>query len=331
MSETSIFDAEFGTRMAVFVDTEEEFDWDESFTRDAHSVSSVPALRDGQRMFSAAGLEPCYLVDTPILQSDEAVAILGEFLASHQCSVGVHLHPWVTPPFDEEVSSPNSYAGNLPPAIERQKLIHVRDLIVQRLHYRPLVYRAGRYGIGPNTLQILEEEGFLCDTSVRSLFDYRADGGPDFRQASLHPSRVGPNNWLIELPLTTVFLGGLGRFGRKLHPWARRMPMAGGVLSRVGLLQRIPLTPEGVPVGKACEAIDVALDQGIQLLNFSFHSPSLAPGHTPYVRDAADLAAFYRWWDIVFAHAAKRGVTPVSLEEILVASGQIAAAQRLPA
>jgi hypothetical protein len=320
MTTASIFPDSFGTRMALFVDTEEEFDWNESFSRHDHGTSSVPALRDGQRLFDELGVQPCYLVDTPILQSDVAVEILGEFLSDARCSVGVHLHPWVTPPFDEVVSNVNSYAGNLPPHIERQKIIHVRDRIIERLGYQPRVYRAGRYGIGPNTLAILAEEGFVCDTSVRSLFDYRRDGGPDFRRASLHPSRVGPNQALIELPLTTVFTGGLRGLGQGLYSAVQRLPLAGGALSRTGLLRRIPLTPEGVPATLACQAIDAAVDLGLPLLNFSFHSPSLAPGHTPYVRNADDLAAFYQWWRTVMAHCAKRGVTPASIEEILAAA-----------
>ncbi len=151
MNEKIAFPDAFGTRMALFVDTEEEFDWSDSLSRDEHGVSAVPALREGQAMFEAAGLAPCYLVDTPILDSGEAIEILGEMLESGTASVGAHLHPWVTPPFDEDVSARNSYAGNLPEAMERQKIRHVRSLIADRLGTAPRAYRAGRYGVGPNT------------------------------------------------------------------------------------------------------------------------------------------------------------------------------------
>lgn len=331
MTQQIAFPDDFGARMAVFIDTEEEFDWAGSLSRDVHGVSSVPALRDGQAMFDNAGLQPCYLVDTPILESPLAIEILGDFLESGRATVGAHLHPWVTPPFDEEISRPNSYAGNLPAAMERSKIRYVRDLIKQKLRLRPLAYRAGRYGIGPNSFRILAEEGFACDTSVRSLFDYSADGGPDFRAASLHPSLVGPDDAIVELPLTTMLIGGLSGRGRRLHAWSESLPLARSLLARSGLVQRIPLTPEGIPADKACAAIDVALRMGVRLLNFSFHSPSLAVGHTPYVRDANDLRAFYRWWDIVFDHCRKRGIAPASLAEILTAAGRPVRAERLPA
>jgi hypothetical protein len=34
----------------------------------------------------------------------------------------------------------------------------------------------------------------------------------------------------------------------------------------------------------------------LPVLVFSFHSPSLAPGFTPYVRNEDDLLRFYDWW-----------------------------------
>ena len=71
-------------------------------------------------------------------------------------------------------------------------------------------------------------------------------------------------------------------------------------------------------------AIDIALDQGVPVLNFSFHSPSLRPGNTPYVRTAADLDRFYRWWDAVLDHLGRRGVVPTDTAGLLM----LAAAKR---
>jgi hypothetical protein len=61
------------------------------------------------------------------------------------------------------------------------------------------------------------------------------------------------------------------------------------------------------------------LANDVRLLLFSFHSPTLSPGHTPYVRDDADLARFYHWWDTVLDHLARRGVTPAAQDEVLAA------------
>jgi hypothetical protein len=315
------FPDSFGTCFSVSVDTEEEFEWGEALSRTKHRTASVPAISEGQRFFEAAGVTPLYYVDQPVIDSDEAVALFRQFIADGTADFGVHLHPWVTPPFDEIVSRPNSYAGNLPEAMERAKLRHVRNTMIARLGISPVAYRAGRYGIGANSLRILAEEGFLCDSSVRSLFDYREDGGPDYRWSDQHPWRTGPDGRIVELPLTSVFLGRASRSARQLYGRIGKLPTLKSMLARFGLVERVPLTPEGIPAEKACQAIDVALEQGIRLLSMSFHSPSLAIGNTPYVRDAKDLRTFYAWFDKVFDQCARRGVQPTNLGNILDACG----------
>ena len=61
-------------------------------------------------------------------------------------------------------------------------------------------------------------------------------------------------------------------------------------------------------------------DGGTRLINISFHSPSVEPGHTPYVRDTEDLKRFYAWFDGVFGFLAKAGVEPASTDEVLAAA-----------
>jgi hypothetical protein len=88
-------------------------------------------------------------------------------------------------------------------------------------------------------------------------------------------------------------------------------------LARSGMLARIALTPEDMPIDDVKFAIRAMLDDGLQFLSFSFHSPSLAPGHTPYVRNSAQLSDFYRWWDKILSFLQDNQVTPVSADELL--------------
>lgn len=315
-------------RFWVTIDTEEDFDWNAPFARTGFRLDSVPALADCQHYFQRAGVKPIYLIDWPVAHDDRAVDILGAALAEGRCDIGAQLHPWVTPPFDEEVSATNSYTGNLPPVLQRAKLTMLRDAICERFGLAPTVYRAGRYGLGPDSFHILAELGFRCDTSVRSGFDYRAGHGPDYRQTPLRPWWVTTEAAaILEVPVTTVFGGLLGRAGPAVyHRIARSGLRAGAALARCGLVERIALTPEGIPADRACRAIDIAIDDGLPVLNFSFHSPSLRPGNTPYVRSAADLDRFYRWWDIILAHLARRGVDAIDAGGILAMAARSAIA-----
>jgi hypothetical protein len=309
--------ADFGTRFVVFVDVEEEFDWDRPLSRDNRSVDAIAALPDAHARFAAAGVPLALMVDHPVATDARAIDLIGPLLTSGSVA-GAQLHPWVTPPFDEPLTAHNSFAGNLPRALEAAKLDALTDAISSAFGARPIAYRAGRYGIGPATFQLLAERGYRLDSSMRPAFDYSAEGGPVFSAVGNQAFRVGG---LIELPSTTIFAGLARGAGASLYRAAGHLPKGRGLLARTGLLQRIPLTPEGITADEAVEAIRVAVGEGLRVLNFAFHSPSLVPGHTPYVRDEADLATFWRWWDRVLAELDRMGVRPCGLAELIEAAG----------
>lgn len=303
----------------LWVDTEEEFDWSAPFSRTATQVSVTAGMDRFQRFISGAGVKPVYVTDYAVVEDDAATSLMRRWIEEGSADIGVHLHPWVNPPYQEEVSAYNSYAGNLPPELERAKLIALRNRIEDRLGVAPIAYRAGRYGVGTQTGALLEQAGFRIDSSVRSRFDYRGQHGPDFTGMPLHPYRAGPEGKLIELPLSTAYVGHLGAWGQRLQPRLQRAGRLAGAFSRLNLLSRIPLTPEGVSAAECCAAINSLIAEDIPILSFSFHSPTLEPGHTPYARTARDVEDFYRWWETVLAHLVARNVQPLSQAELLAA------------
>lgn len=309
----------FGQRVLLTVDTEEEFDWDGPFTRTEHGLDHVPQIARFQEFCEGLGIIPVYLVDWPIATSEVARDVLGPAAREGRAEVGIQLHPWVNPPHDEEVNQRNSYAGSLPPELERAKFLKLRDAIEANFGVSPAIYRAGRYGLGPATAQLLKDAGVAIDSSVRANFDYRAGHGPDYSRHPLEPYWVDAERHLLELPLTTVWWGMLRRQGPWVHPLAARVPRLAGVMSRLGLLERIALTPEGVTKEEALRGIDMALDDGLPLLVLSFHSPSLAPGYTPYVRNADALDTLYDWLRGVYGYLDRRGVRPTTVAQIMEA------------
>ncbi|MEP0730992.1 MAG: WalW protein, partial [Parasphingorhabdus sp.] len=158
---------------------------------------------------------------------------------------------------------------------------------------------------------------------IRSGFDYSGQGGPDFLGVGSEPFWWGGDNKLLEVPLTTVYSGLLRKQGRLAAPIMQKSPLISAVLSKTQMIGRIPLTPEGVSARETKEAIDIALDDGLRLLVFSFHSPSLSPGHTPYVRTAEDLDGFYDWWREVIEHLEMRGVKPIDIDRLVKAASGV--------
>jgi hypothetical protein len=324
---------DFGRRFVVCVDTEEEFDWRKPKRRDATSVRAIRALPEAQRRMEAAGVCPAYLMDFPVAQSAESAAIIGEFLARDACTIGSQLHPWVNPPFDEPMAVRNSFPGNLPRSLERAKLSALTEQIASSFGRRPVVYRAGRYGIGPNTVAVLDELGYRIDCSVRPLFDYGAEDGPSFWRAPICPHWLGPERRLLELPLTAVFVGGLARLGAPLFRAGERLPPLRSALARSRLLNRVSLTPEGMPLSETLEGLRLLIDEDVRFFSIAFHSPSVEPGHTPFVRDAEDLKQFYGWLDGVFNFLAANGVRSATPESVLAEAerGEMLAATRTAA
>jgi hypothetical protein len=175
-------------RFVVTVDTEEEFDWSKPFERTGHGLSHVPRLAKFQQFCEGFGVTPVYLIDYPIASDPGISAALGQAVADGRAEIGVQLHPWVNPPHAEDLTVSNSFAGNLEPALEEAKLVKLRDTISRAFNgTAPLIYRAGRYGVGPHTAAILGQASIAIDTSVRAHFDYSSQGGPDFTGLPAHP------------------------------------------------------------------------------------------------------------------------------------------------
>lgn len=309
---------DFGTRFTVFVDTEEEFDWTQPLSRENRATQAMRGLPEIHRLFADHAVPATYLIDHPVATCPMAVDILKQLLEDGRSAIGSQLHPWVNPPFDEAVTPLNSFVGNLPRELEAAKLSVLTDTITAAFGKRPVMMRTGRYGIGPNSLELLAAAGYRVDSSMRSGYDYRAHGGPDFTGVGNDAFRTGHGE-LVELPLTTVYTGALRGGGVRLYEALGRVPSARGAAARLRLMNKVALTPEDMPVEQVLEAIRVAVGEGVRLLMLTYHSPSAAPGYTPYVRDAADLRIFRHWWEQAFGLLAKLGVAPASHDDILYA------------
>jgi hypothetical protein len=280
--------------LLIVVDTEEEFDWSAPFSRESRATRTIPCQARAHEIYDRFGVVPTYVVDYPVATDPTAVEFLTGLRDSGKAEIGAHLHPWVTPPYEESVTTRNSYHCNLPEALERAKIEALTGVIEKNFGERPTVFKAGRYGLGAYTARVLAELGYRVDCSLVPHTDFSGDGGPDFRGRSDRPHWLAEG--LLEVPLTVGFLGAMAGLGERAD-WLFDSPGAGrlrlpGALARSGLVARSRLTPEGTPSEEQCRLIEAMVRRGHNIFSLTYHSPSLAPGHTPYVRDEADLADF---------------------------------------
>lgn len=312
----------------IVVDTEAEFDWSAPFDRRSVSVSAANSQCQAQEIFARFGLVPTYVIDYPVATTATSVSVLRELYETGRCLIGTHLHPWVNPPHDEPVNARNSYPGNLAPGLERSKIEVLTASIAAAFGFRPIIYKAGRYGVGPATTQILHDLGYLIDLSVVPHTDFRGADGPDFRGCPDRPYWFGPDDQMLEIPLSRGFSGYAARFGRyvyeRLTTGSARALRAGAFLSRAGLLERITLTPEGADTAAHRRLVRGLLRQGHRVFTLTYHSPSLAPGHTPYVRTAADLRGFLQTIEgtlsFFMTELGARPTTPLDIRQMALAA-----------
>lgn len=298
------WDAAGRPRLIVVIDTEEEFDWGAPYLRSNTHVTAMRHIGRVQAIFDRFGITPVYVIDYPIASQPEGSDPLVAIHRDGRCEIGGHLHPWVNPPHDEALSVRNSFMMNLPTALQRQKLRVLTEQIAGVFGRRPTTFKAGRYGLGRDTLGLLEELGYDTDVSVCPHFDFSSWDGPSFVGFDSRPFFLTPT--LFEVPCTADYTGWAGPLRPTLHRMASRDALAPlravGVLARLGAVNRIMLSPEGNSYPDMRALTEALYGRGQRTFLLSFHSPSVEPGHTPYVRTADELQAFLRTLEQYFEY-----------------------------
>lgn len=313
--------------LLTVVSTEEEFDWDGPFDPSRRAVHAASRLPEAQAMFDQWGVRPTYVVDHPIASATSSAEILRTFVREQRCEVGAHLHPWVNPPLRESPGAEASYPGNLPADLEGEKLRCLVATIEETIGVRPRAYQAGRYGFGRSTAALLEELGFDVDLSCSPAFDYSSDGGPDHSRASTQPGWFGRRRDLLSVPITGAFVGAAGAWAGSLHRVASTVPLrslrAPAVLSRLGLAERLRLSPEGFDLSALQRLTRFLRAAGSDVFVLGLHSPSFLPGCTPYVRTEADLRRLFdtcrAYYEYFFRELGGRHATASELYDELMA------------
>ena len=258
------FPKDFGQRFLLTVDTEEEFDWTApARPRRPHASIRFPRLARFQQFCEGCGVVPVYLVDYPVATSPVAGEVLRDAAMAGQAEIGVQLHPWVNPPFDEEVSEFNSFAGNLPPELERAKFMRAarrdRTDLRRRAAHLPLrpLWRGRQHGRDPDRRRHRDRH-----LGARARSTTAMPAGPTTATIRCVPYWLDRKARAARTAADHDLLGAAAPAGAMaLSPAVARADDCAACWSRLGMLERIPLTPEGVTVDEAIRGIDIAIDR----------------------------------------------------------------------
>ena len=327
--------------LLVSIDTEED-NWVPS--RAGLTVRNVLELpRLDALLHRLGGVRATYFTTYAVARDAGAVAVLRALRESGRAEIGAHLHPWNTPPLVDRASPRDTMLKNLAPALQQAKLRTLTETLEQAFGEHPRVFRAGRYGLGANTVPALVASGYAVDSSVTPLMNWEQyDEGPNYVGAPLGPYRLSasggdlrtpdPNGPILELPLScSLSRGPLGAWSRvwgSLNtPAARRLHLM-GLAARLNVLRIVHLNPELATTAEMLAGTRRLLAEGLRCVHLTLHSPSLIPGLSPFVRSTTDcermLAAVERFIEGLATRTSLRFATvseAASRSAELVASG----------
>src|SRR5262245_29085545 len=137
------------TLYTLTVDTEEEWDWSSGWPIDNLSTANIACLPRFQEICSRHGAAVTYFTDYAVLDNARARDILLDIARQPRVEIGMHIHPWNTPPLLHRgsVAARETFLHNLPPEVIRAKLTSVYDRF-QEVGLTPTSFRGGRYSSG---------------------------------------------------------------------------------------------------------------------------------------------------------------------------------------
>lgn len=286
-------------RYCVTVDTEEEWDWASGYPTGPTTVRNIAELPKFHAVCEKAGAAVVLFTNHAVLTDPTATAVIRDLASHPRTEIGVHIHPWNTPPVapTPTVSARESFLHNLPWAEQAAKLSSTLDAF-RAAGLTPTSFRGGRYSTSRPIQDFLRDHGVWVDCSVLPWNTWADDGAPDYRHRGLEPVRIPPrhvgDNPVWELPLTFgstrrpfgVWKSVLGLADTKLG----RLGRVTGVLDRLGIVSRAWLNFEN-PLGNRILKYLAALRRARPpFVSFTLHSSSLLPGGSPYSRTPADVA-----------------------------------------
>jgi hypothetical protein len=292
------------------IDTEEEWDWDRGWPTKDLSLSNIELLPRFQGICDQYGVATTYFADQAVLDNAATREILLALAERPEIEVGMHIHPWNTPPVIQNgpVRARDTFLHNLPVHLIKEKLCSVYERF-RSLGLRPTSFRGGRYSSGGPIHEFLQDNGFLADASVCPYSTWPDDGAPDYRHRGLEPTRIPPRCpselALWELPLTLAFTRRPFAFWRQCYDLVERTWLSNlhliGIGERLGIVRKVWLNFES-PLGDYMEALLGRL----QLLNipavcFTVHSSSFLPGGNSFTRTPADAERLFRRVENVFS------------------------------
>ena len=175
-------------------------------------------------------------------------------------------------------------------------------------------YRAGRNGFAGWHVPVLEELGYLVDSSVDPFFNEKRKGGPSFAGAPLvpyflsrdDPRRAGESR-LLEIPITSALDRKWPQWMQTAYADVTRSYQFRRALRLLKITRPIWLRPSYSKTDDMLRLARRVLDGEAPTANIIFHSSELLAGGSPYNQTREQVDAFYRELEALLAFLTENG------------------------
>lgn len=273
-------------KLVISLDVEEEGLFSGRYPRDS-GVTNIAQLRRLEFIPQEFGLPLTLLVSHRVARDPAACEVLARWRDLYRAEIGVHLHPWSTPPFADLPHPEPVPAAQIPRPLLRDKFARLIQQVQDSLGVAPQSFRMGRFDFGPRVQDLLSEFGLKVDSSLVPL---TLKGTGDYFLAPADPFPLTPT--LLEVPVTMVpVIAGLPQALARLARW---LPGSSGrsLLGWFKYAGAAGIQPAWFPLASMRLAAGLHRRRGGRTLTMFFHSSELQPGASRLFPTAAAVAGF---------------------------------------
>lgn len=263
-------------------------------------------------LYEKYNIRPTYLLSPEVLKSDICVEVFKNF---ENIEIGTHLHEeFIEPNANPRANRTKNIQADLSYEEEKQKLTNLSNLFMDKFGYMPTSFRAGRFGYSSQTFQILQDLGYLVDSSITpfktNYFNsgYKTNGWGK----RIEPYFCTKQNRLLQVPVTIInrdFNNFPSFILNKLE--SRNTSLIKKTLIKLGYTSKSEwLRPFRADVEQMISISNFVIrnnfrEDNFVILNIMFHSNEILPGASPYCSTEAEVEEFVLSLDILFEHLSK--------------------------
>lgn len=265
-----------------------------------------------QPLFIGYRAKPTYLLSSEVIRDATSADVLDSLPGSHE--LGTHLHGEYVDGARPAASVTSELQRDYPREVERRKLRLLTEQFSSTFGYRPRSFRAGRFGVGENSMPLLEELGYAVDSSVTPFVEWTSAGARrlSFVGAPTQPYRPDRSlpacpgdGAILEVPVTI-----------RPNRW-QHLPIAGRFLPARWLRPTFSNEHELVEIAR--DEIARAREENPGrpvILNAMLHNVEIVPGASPYAGSDRSCRRILERLAGLLRFAEREGICGVGLTDV---------------